>query len=396
MLMAGCDGGFVLIVQARTDLVPSEEFIRVRTEVVRVEGSGGELVDMVASSSDDFLEAVHVAELSGLAGGDYRVRVELIDRSGRTVLQRITLVRVDANMVATMVLTRDCRGVTCDLGGEQALACLGGECMDARCTEETDELCEPECTVAADCAPLGPCAAAQCNHGFCLYGAPPGACASGEWCEPNLGCLPLGSSSAPCEPGANICPYGQTCCPEGGAASCQELLPGCPCSDPSCTLGAACNVTTDCQESEACCNDPMTTRNGCAEPTIGCECNIDSDCAGGQGCCEDAETEIRACTESRLGCVCVIDSNCQTGQTCCTDPPTGLGVCTEASLGCGCNVGADCNAGQVCCNDGESARGVCTVTSTDCVCQLDNQCLGDERCCPGAAGEPNACRVGPC
>lgn len=204
LVAAGCgDDTYELLIDAKTDLVPGIEFARVRVEVFtrlpRAEESApaSRAREHVAARSDAFADGTRVAELAGLAAGEYAVRVRLLDQGGVPVLQRIALVTLKKTSVFTIVLTRDCRGVICPLAGDDPshVACLGGRCVDPRCTEETLEACgEAMCTDATQCATGASCAEARCDHQTCLLVAQSAMCAAEEWCDPLAGCTPLPGS----------------------------------------------------------------------------------------------------------------------------------------------------------------------------------------------------------
>lgn len=200
LLALGATGGCAsspppsLLVDVRTDLVPAVELDRVRTERL-APGSADPLeVHEVPATEGDFARGVRVAELSGLARGTHIVHVVLLLRDA-VVLDRLVLVTLDATRAVTVVLTRDCRGVTCPEPDDAptASACLGGRCTDPACTPETPERCPegPDCAADADCPAGASCAEPVCAGGACLLVARTGGCEAGAWCDPEAGCRPL-------------------------------------------------------------------------------------------------------------------------------------------------------------------------------------------------------------
>ena len=68
-------------------LVPGIELTTIRVTVFR----GSRQIDRLdrgAFVGDDFVEAQRVAEVRGIAGGSYRLQVELLDSAGGTVVER--------------------------------------------------------------------------------------------------------------------------------------------------------------------------------------------------------------------------------------------------------------------------------------------------------------------
>jgi hypothetical protein len=189
-----------LFLDVRTDLVAGIEFRNVKTEVfaglpsVEDDASEERTRLRAVGRGEPFVDGVRVAELEELDTGVYHVRVRLLDSNGTAVLQRIATITLRETSVFTITLTRDCRGVMCpDAADPAATACLGGRCVDPRCTDETPEYCgPPACTSDAECGVTASCAEARCGGGACLAaGEVGGACAVGEWCNPDLGCADI-------------------------------------------------------------------------------------------------------------------------------------------------------------------------------------------------------------
>ena len=93
-----------------------------------------------------------------------------------------------SSTIATVVLTRDCRGVDCSME-DAASSCLGGRCSDPRCTPETPEFCSAECAADGDCPTLSECSTPHCQDGLCLYRVEDARCGALERCDIELGCL---------------------------------------------------------------------------------------------------------------------------------------------------------------------------------------------------------------
>ncbi|RLB46954.1 MAG: hypothetical protein DRJ42_26480, partial [Deltaproteobacteria bacterium] len=93
----------------------------------------------------------------------------------------------------TVLMTRDCRGVACPGAGDDPLeaACLGGRCVDERCTPETPEFCPaPECGTSAECTDMiSDCADRVCEDGTCFVSTDAAICIPpNNYCDPTAGC----------------------------------------------------------------------------------------------------------------------------------------------------------------------------------------------------------------
>jgi len=202
VLLASCSpSSATLYVDVRTDLVPGVEFSSARVEAI---GGGGTLAseDHVAQAGDDFAAGVRVAELSGLPLGTLNLRVELRSDAGRAVLFRPVVVTLQRDTAITVLLTRDCRGIECPGTGDDpsAEACLGGRCVDPRCTAEDRSSCPLDCNAATDCPAPAACADAVCESGVCFSVGVDSRCAASEYCDPDRGCRarpPSGDAGVP-------------------------------------------------------------------------------------------------------------------------------------------------------------------------------------------------------
>lgn len=140
----------------------------------------------------DLTTGLRVAELGELAVGTYLVRVTLVDLADTEVLRRDVLVTVRETAGVTVLMTRDCLGVMCPLTGDDptATVCLGGRCVEERCTPEAPEFCPaPECTTGSECADIiSMCAMRACEDGTCFVRTDTATCGDAEYCDPTLGC----------------------------------------------------------------------------------------------------------------------------------------------------------------------------------------------------------------
>lgn len=179
-----------LVVDLRTDLVPSIEFSAIRTTLTGPVGERGNATPVFAS--DDFVAGERIAELTGLPDGDYDLSTELLDPARRVVVSRTTHVSLHGTLALTVVVSRDCRGVTCpSASGDPTLTtCLGGACVDPRCSAEDRTFCPSGCTADTECTADSACALARCVEGTCLQIAGD-TCGATERCDPESGCVPL-------------------------------------------------------------------------------------------------------------------------------------------------------------------------------------------------------------
>lgn len=187
---AGCGGGGTrLLVDVKTDLAPGIEVDRVRVRVTAP--AGGPSAELAAVPGDDWLAGRRVADFAGLRG-EHALAVEAL-LEGTVVLSRPVSLDVVGERGLTVILSRDCRGVTCpaDDGDPTATACLGGACVDDTCTEESGS-CADECADASGCPPGPPCTVPVCDEGVCLLRAETSACDSGQACSPEVGCRSSG------------------------------------------------------------------------------------------------------------------------------------------------------------------------------------------------------------
>ncbi len=174
------------LVDVRTDLVPGVEFDAIVTRIGEREVRAG-VID-----SEDYGAGVRVAEIRDLETGPQVVTVALEFRGAVVVSRRIRFTVATVTGV-TAVFTRDCRHVTC--GEEEdpdVAACLGGACVDVSCTPENPDTCTSGgCVTDSDCTSASACTVGRCVAGACLFAPDDSACAAGERCVPERGCLAL-------------------------------------------------------------------------------------------------------------------------------------------------------------------------------------------------------------
>jgi len=184
-----------LIVDVRTDFRPGIEFARVRVEAGPADGSESPRSAEIAvdvSDADDWLGGRRVSELTGVPPGDIRAVATLLLADGAVVgRQQVRIGYAGVTRGVTLVITRDCFGVTCPpAGGAPAMsACLSGMCADESCSPDNLTVCPaPACTSDAECsAGLAACASGRCIGGRC-FASPDDSICGGGLCDPERGC----------------------------------------------------------------------------------------------------------------------------------------------------------------------------------------------------------------
>lgn len=355
LVAAGCSDDPSLAVALRTDLIAGIEFTQTRTTLARggvpTAESGWTNTQVMSATSGDFVTGRRVAEYGKVANGTFAVRVELLDAIGGRVAQGRVLVQISGGQQAvTVVVTRDCRGVSCPGASDDptATACLGGRCVDPRCSPETPEFCPmAECDVDTDCTVSSICAIGRCVSGSCFLAERPGACSSSEYCDPDRGCVPR-----PVDAGVD---GGMR---DAGSGPCATVTCGSfeYCEDGACLPYAGCITVDECAAGDVC------LHRHCIPTTH----DVDGDGATAATDCDETSAAIHPGAEERCN---AIDDNCNReidegdpGLLCVGDPSRGIcidGVCgcpagtydfdREPSNGCECvatpsgSMGASCD-----------------------------------------------------
>lgn len=171
-----------LRIDLRTDILPFLEMTRVTSEL-RQDGAMLFSRDHTVQASN-YVEGVRIADFDDLPSGEYELTV--IARGDVMQTQRV-LVRVRGETAATVLMTRDCRGVTCD--DPAAPTCLNGTCVPDTCTGETLPECGAPMCSESSCGTLAACASASCASGACLAVPDDSRCAPDQLCDPTNGCV---------------------------------------------------------------------------------------------------------------------------------------------------------------------------------------------------------------
>ena len=358
--LLGCAGndGLDLEVRLRTDLAPLGEFT---TATVRIPGQEDRAVP--ASAFENYVTGATLTTFEGLPAQNTRITVELTDGSSLVAARSVTAA-LTSDATVTVVITRDCVGLSCTEGSDTA--CHGGQCVDPACSPENPSACpEPECTTAADCPRPG----TGCLEAVCLVGGVCGAadddsCGTGEYCDPDDGCsaLPSSGDAGPPSDGGGGMDAGTPDAGESDSGTGRECgdevcegftfcdlgmcrpFPGCF-SDGECGPGTVCRNNHCVPEDLDVDGDGTPAADDCGEsnpeiaPTVAEICNaVDDDCdemvdEGNPGllCADDPAggeclEGVCGCPEGRFD----LDGEAETGCECEADPaPTVSLSCAE-------------------------------------------------------------------
>ncbi|MBK8173306.1 MAG: hypothetical protein IPK60_23640 [Sandaracinaceae bacterium] len=317
--LAACNAaGPTLDVELVTGLVAGAEFDYVETTLYQ-QSAASSHASVVAANAEsrallgrDYGGGRRVASFTQ-SEGEYRVRVRLLRRDGSLLVEQAAQLNLQGNYVLRVHITRDCVGVACPGSNNPNLsACLGGRCVDPRCTSAATEFC-PEITFCANataCEPTSECATRECVEGICTQRALPDACAADEWCNPDVGagCMPLlPMASFPC---GTICTDDAQAC-KFGFWNCESATPYC---DPLTNRpsGTECGAADVCDLGGQCvaCPSGASCTIGCRTGTVSCATGV-AICALNTPIVELAEGE--ACRE--VG-TCIEGSPCDTTGIC--------------------------------------------------------------------------------
>ena len=180
-----------LTLQVVSDLTPVRDVDAISV-LVRGDGGYRRLEQVTLTAATSLGRPRRILELPALAPGRYEVEVTLLSHE-TAVVTRDLRVLVDGPTVRTLLMTRDCGGVTC--GASEA--CSGGRCVPRECAEEIVASCgTPTCTTDLDCTGRSStCAPLRCTaSGVCEALPDDDACTpSAPVCDPALGCLAVTS-----------------------------------------------------------------------------------------------------------------------------------------------------------------------------------------------------------
>lgn len=176
-------------VDLRTDFVSGVEFDSLRVQFG--DGDLAESQDRINREADDFLRGQRVASAQ-VPTGQLPIIITLY-RSSRPVIARRVSAQVGPGLnIAPVVITRTCEGVECPNDDPALESCLGGRCVDPRCSSMTPEFCPPaQCTDDSECESVA-CAMPRCADEVCFSIPDDTRCAAGERCDGILGCVPSG------------------------------------------------------------------------------------------------------------------------------------------------------------------------------------------------------------
>ena len=417
VLGVGCEAQRELAVGLQTDFVPGIEF-----DDVRVELDGVEAARRVVDVDDSFARPTTLLERTGVAPGRRRIRVTLLLDDADVVTRTIEIPFRD-RYLATVVITRSCREVSCPGPGDSAdeSSCAGGVCVRPDCGTEGAPACpDPQCSPTEPCASSSTeCVSPVCVEGLCLELPRVGACSADELCVPGAGCVlrptetpdagvPLDAVIVECTMDAQ-CTAGaceDARCVEGACVVTSRCALG-----ESCCAGGVCAV--DCA-SATCAGQPAgTVCRAAAEP-----CDAEERCDGTSPTCPpdgfaapgtECRAAVDACdvAEQCNGAVptCPSDGFAGVGTTCPGGVCNGLGSCGPCTEGAVCSTGNVCERGELRCSTGSptcAAAGPAAPTTIcrDSVgpCDVAEQCNGGTSCPPDGFQSGTTCgpAAGPC
>ena len=384
-LTTGCDDARpTLLVDLKTDLLPGRQFFGVRTTVRQPDPTHPDdpsslgVIDRFATQSEDYLAGQRVAELSDLPVGTLSVEVALLGPTGEVLAARETIVSFERTRVVTVLLTGSCTGVTCPSADDDPVstACVGGRCVDPRCSPETPEFCGAlDCSADSDCESAVPCGVPRCIDSECFVGVDDARCASTERCDPRLGCVVRPDAMLDAGP---ECPATETSCSDGLDDDCDGDL---DCADADC-LGVSCDDASACTDRDVCGAD-----GSCGGDAI--------DCADTNDCTDDTCDAEFGCTHTDNTAACDDGFWCNGADTCrdgmCQDhgTPPCAAFCNETTMVCEeCSGDADCGAvsygtwgacggfGGTCGETGTQSRAVMTPRCNAGACEVQSSSEG--------------------
>lgn len=207
----GCDSGRRLWIDVRTNLTPGRDVYYVEVDA---EGLGRTTMPMRTDAN--WGRGERVATYDQVGDATVLVTVRLRDKLNRLVVERPALVVVRGDTAVTIVLTRDCRGVTCESTDGRLQACFAGACVDAACVDGSEPECPPaRCGSSAECPtpPAIECATSECVAGACVD--LPLACEADLVCDVEAGCVAVEEPEP--LPDAGTPPDASTATDAGGA-----------------------------------------------------------------------------------------------------------------------------------------------------------------------------------
>lgn len=262
VLALGCGNGSPLFMEVSSDLVAGAEVSRFEVELYtdRPTASATPFSRVFAEVElgDSLRESTRVASFDAVEDGLRWAEVVAYDTDGRVLVRQPAQVEVAGRTTHSVRVDRDCVGVECPgAGGAPSdLACLGGRCVDPRCSPATPDFCPDwaTCQRDSDCeAPDAPCARGACADGFCFAEVRGNACPEGQWCNPENGCEDLpglevdagaAETDAGCVPtgcdGGTECVLHLLSCSSGMCEASGNAISGTPCSGGTCDGTGAC------------------------------------------------------------------------------------------------------------------------------------------------------------
>lgn len=196
-----------MLIDLKSDLVPGVELVDVRVTLLDTD-TDIELEPIAVARDANVAEGVRIARVEGLDPSPARrIRVVAHDVLGEEVTRQTIVVVNRDDAATTVMITRDCRGVTCE---DANTRCLGSRCVDETCLTGAEESCpEPACSTAADCGGgFAECASSQCVDGVCVAFEDTAQCGAALYCDARLGCRGVPTVLSQCDDAVFLAPSG--------------------------------------------------------------------------------------------------------------------------------------------------------------------------------------------
>jgi hypothetical protein len=192
--LAGCSStNNELLVELKTDFIPSVEFHSVRTTVTDADQQPLLSIDSDADPTKDYFAGSRVGEFEKLTSTDVSIIVSLLNDAGDVIAERPTRLVLNGRQALTVVITRDCQEVQCP-SSEQTPnleACVAGTCVDPKCHPGAPQYCglqATKCNADTDCTSEFACVEPRCVEHACFAKANDTLCEELQMCVPEFGC----------------------------------------------------------------------------------------------------------------------------------------------------------------------------------------------------------------
>ena len=192
-----------LRIDLKTDWTSGILFDQVQTELRDYDENSQTIMrdERTAHIGDKWLDAKRIAHFRDLPiPGKYRIDI-FLRKDGLIVHARPVLIELRRDLATTVVIALSCKDVMCPGASDspEAIACLGGICVEPGCTDGIQESCpEPMCSTPEECPPPAfSCVEALCDEGLCFHQGRNELCNPEEYCDSQQGCQALPHNRVP-------------------------------------------------------------------------------------------------------------------------------------------------------------------------------------------------------